>query len=328
MKPNEICEVSLGDFFNTFGKSRRTMKKVCGIYRITSPSGKIYIGQSTNIYGRFYYYSLLQHCNRQRKLYNSFLKYGVDKHKFEIICQCKKEKLNKLEIYYIELFNSFNSENGLNLRHGGGSKGKHSEETKRRISESNKKTFSNPELRDRIRKAATGNNNMYGKKMSEEAKRKISVANKGEKNGMWGKKLSEETKRKIGNASKGNKNCLGRKLSDEHKKKIGDASRGERNHSFGKKRSEEEKENIRKKLTGRKRTKEANEKTTKTLISTWKRKKEQGIGVPCRKILLDTETGIFYIGLKSAAESIGITDGYLINILKGRTKRKTKFIYV
>ena len=41
-----------------------------------------------------------------------------------------------------------------------------------------------------------------------------------------GKELSDETKRKIGKASKGNKYNLGRKLTDEHKRKIGEAGKG------------------------------------------------------------------------------------------------------
>jgi len=43
-----------------------------------------------------------------------------------------------------------------------------------------------------------------------------------------GNKLSEETKKKIGNALKGNKYNLGRKLSEEHKKKIGEANKGKK----------------------------------------------------------------------------------------------------
>ena len=46
-----------------------------GIYKITSPSNKIYIGQSIDIEKRFYYYRKL-YCLKQVKLYRSFIKIG------------------------------------------------------------------------------------------------------------------------------------------------------------------------------------------------------------------------------------------------------------
>ena len=110
------------------------MQKICGIYKIISLTGKIYIGQSTNINERFTFYKQL-HCKTQTKLYNSLKKYGVENHKFEIIEECTKEKLDEREKYYINLFKTFNTKHGMNLRDGGGSKGSLSEETKLKISE-------------------------------------------------------------------------------------------------------------------------------------------------------------------------------------------------
>ena len=51
-----------------------------GIYKITSPTNKIYIGQSINIEKRFLNYNSIN-CKKQIRLYNSFKKYGFDKHK-------------------------------------------------------------------------------------------------------------------------------------------------------------------------------------------------------------------------------------------------------
>lgn len=63
-----------------------------------------------------------------------------------------------------------------------------------------------------------------GKKHSDESKKKISEAKKGEKHPLFGKHLSEETKRKMSEAQRGEKNHLfGKKLSDETKKKISEA---------------------------------------------------------------------------------------------------------
>ncbi len=55
-----------------------------GIYKITSPSGKVYIGQTWNFNTRLRKYKSL-HCSKQPKIYNSLRKYGVFSHTFEII---------------------------------------------------------------------------------------------------------------------------------------------------------------------------------------------------------------------------------------------------
>lgn len=110
-----------------------------GIYKITSPTGKIYIGQSINIKRRLARYKSLQ-CHAQTKLYHSLKKYGFKSHKVEILRECEKTKLNELEIYYIDLFKTCTSFLGLNLR-GGGANGKHSLETKRKQSKIKKLFF-------------------------------------------------------------------------------------------------------------------------------------------------------------------------------------------
>ena len=101
-----------------------------GIYKIISPTNKIYIGQSTNIENRKYYYSSIK-CDKQPKLYNSLLKYGWEQHTFEIVEECSLEQLNEREIYWGTYYNVL-GENGLNLRLGDAN-GLCSEETKQKI---------------------------------------------------------------------------------------------------------------------------------------------------------------------------------------------------
>jgi len=67
--------------------------KTIGIYKITSPSGKVYIGQSIDIELRFKQYSNILKSIGQRKLYYSFKKYGINSHKFEILETCSVEVL-------------------------------------------------------------------------------------------------------------------------------------------------------------------------------------------------------------------------------------------
>jgi group I intron endonuclease len=100
------------------------------IYKITNPSGKIYIGQTKNFKRRKHQYKTLC-CKTQPKIYNSLKKYGFDKHLFEVIDTIEKEKANEKEIYYILKFDSLN--HGLNSTPGGNSYEK-SEETKLKIS--------------------------------------------------------------------------------------------------------------------------------------------------------------------------------------------------
>lgn len=89
------------------------IKKMTGIYKITSPSGKIYIGKSINIQKRFKQYK--KSLGKGQPLLNrSFLKYGIDNHVFEIVCICDYEDLNDLERYYQLLFSSI-GKNGLNI---------------------------------------------------------------------------------------------------------------------------------------------------------------------------------------------------------------------
>ena len=143
------------------------MNKICGIYKIISPSGKVYIGQSVDIKRRFTSYKTLNKSKRQVKLYNSFVKYGVDKHIFEIIEECLVDFLNERERYWQEHYNVLESSKGLNLclTSTKDKKHLHSEETINKISELNKgkKCF------------------WYGKTFTEETKSKMRESRKGYK---------------------------------------------------------------------------------------------------------------------------------------------------
>lgn len=157
------------------------MKVKIGIYKITSPSGKIYVGQSIDIEKRFKHYlkDNSKYFN-QKKLINSFNKYNVKNHIFEIIEICKIQDLNNRERYWQEFYNCI-SNTGLNckLTTTKDKSGKLSIETKLKMSNSQK-----------------GKKPRLGMKNSEEMNKKISESN-------IGKKMSEISKLKM---SKSNKN--------------------------------------------------------------------------------------------------------------------------
>lgn len=83
-----------------------------GIYKITNPKGKIYIGQSTDVEKRENCYIKLN-CKGQRILYNSIKKYGWEQHVFEIVEECKFEDLNVRERYWQDYY-SVISKKGMN----------------------------------------------------------------------------------------------------------------------------------------------------------------------------------------------------------------------
>jgi group I intron endonuclease len=71
-----------------------------GIYKITSPNGKIYIGQSINIEQRWSKDYKTLRCKTQPKLYNSLKKYSPENHKFEILEEYSIEHLLERETYW------------------------------------------------------------------------------------------------------------------------------------------------------------------------------------------------------------------------------------
>ena len=84
-----------------------------GVYKFTSPSGNVYIGQTSNFDRRKveHRYSSKKTMN---KLYASFRKYGMDNHKFEILFLSDDAyEKNRMEQFYIDYYNSVKL--GLNL---------------------------------------------------------------------------------------------------------------------------------------------------------------------------------------------------------------------
>lgn len=87
-----------------------------GIYKITNPEGKIYIGQTINLKKRIVAHkSSCINMFKLNKLQKSFSIYGFNNHVFEIILECNKEQLNEKERYFQLLYNTTGN-NGLNSR--------------------------------------------------------------------------------------------------------------------------------------------------------------------------------------------------------------------
>jgi len=168
-----------------------------GIYKITNPSKKVYIGQSINIKKRFNDYNKMANCKSQTILYRSFLKYGISNHKFEIIEECEMSELNEKERYYQDLYSVL--KNGLNCRltNSFDRSGRLSEETKLKLSNSKK-----------------------GKKMSDEFKLNKSIKFIGNLNIMYNKKHTIESKLKMSKTRNPNKHFLGVSWAKERNKYL------------------------------------------------------------------------------------------------------------
>jgi group I intron endonuclease len=86
-----------------------------GIYKITSPTSRVYIGSSNDINNRLCSYKNLK-CKSQTRLFNSIKAHGWHMHKFEVLEECSIEKLLERELYYGIKFNVLDKEAGLNCR--------------------------------------------------------------------------------------------------------------------------------------------------------------------------------------------------------------------
>lgn len=114
------------------------LSKISGIYKIVSPSGKIYIGQSVDLYRRIKSYFEPNSAKNQIIIKNSFNKYRVENHVFYIIEECSVDKLNNRERFWQDFY----IDNLLNckLTNSDDKSGYCSQQTKNNISKSLKKS--------------------------------------------------------------------------------------------------------------------------------------------------------------------------------------------
>lgn len=245
-----------------------------GIYKITNPKGKVYVGQSTDLTRREYYYSHAN-CRKQPKILHSIKKYGWHKHKFEVIMECEISQLNELERYYQDVYCCLGN-GGLNchLTKASDRSGLFSEEVRQKIS---KAAMGRKRSAESIEKTRLKN---IGKVRTESAKIQTVLTRR--VNGTL--KHTEETKKRL----------------SEIGLKIGHLISA---RQIGKPRSE----------------------ATKQKIREFRLNNPQVINAAL--LVVNLETGIYYMSIKSAAESIGMSADLLRSRLRGVTKNKTSIRY-
>ncbi len=120
---------------------------------VTSPSGKSYIGQTVRTFNERWSKHITNAFSQDpscRALAEAIKKYGEKAFKKEILVNCTDAELDEYEIEMIEKYNTL-SPNGYNLREGGITT-KYSEESKKKMSETQKKLYQESEkMREQIR---------------------------------------------------------------------------------------------------------------------------------------------------------------------------------
>lgn len=198
----------------------------CVYAHINKTNGKIYVGQTCIKpekrwnYGRGY--------KGNGYFYKAIQKYGWDNFEHEIVASnLTKSEADNFERTLIKKLDLLNPNKGYNLQDGG-AHGRPSEISKINIKNAAQKRGLNEEYRLKQSRSHIGlqvgdKNGMYGKKHTEEARKKQREAS-------LGKHPSDETRKKMSEAHSGQNNSMfGKTHSDETRKKISDALKNE-NH--------------------------------------------------------------------------------------------------
>lgn len=254
------------------------------IYKWTCKNGKVYIGQTIHPRKRkrdFLNFNLKYGGNR---IFNARKKYNKPEFwTYEILEKCDINLLNDREEYYINLYNATDSKYGYNTVEKG--------------------------------------NGSNGYRMSEEQRRKISIANKGRK---W----SEESKKKLSNKKKGikvseeererlRKIATGRKHTEEWKKMMSEKMSGENNPNRGRKATPEQIEKMRNARLGKKLKKETIlKKIEKQLIPIYQ------IDIESGKIIKE------WSSTKEVVETLYLKGNSISQCLNGKSKSSYGFFWI
>lgn len=152
------------------------------IYLITNTiTKKRYVGQTLckNVETRWKQHKKCDHNSIGRYLLAAYNKYGIESFKFQIICICFDEDCNIYEEEYIKKFDTL-VPNGYNLREGGKNSKQHPESIKLRA--------------DKMRGI---NNPNFGRMVSTDERKKLSIGMIGKKNPNYGKTITEDRKTKL-----------------------------------------------------------------------------------------------------------------------------------
>jgi group I intron endonuclease len=246
---------------NILAQSKPGVYKICNVV-----SGKIYVGSAVNVKKRLANHLKLlqqgQHHNRH--LQSSFNKYGEGAFFFVASFYCARDEIIRYEQILID---KLHPEYNVCLVAGSSLGTKHSEETKRRLSEMHKGTKLSEAHKRAIGLSQVGRPGpQKGKPHSPETKEKIRLSMLGKPGPNKGKRASQETRDKM------SRTRTGRKRPPEATAAIRRASIGNK-WNVGRKHTPEMGEKIRQSKLGKKHTPEAIEKMRRSHQARWAKKK-------------------------------------------------------
>lgn len=158
---------------------------VAGVYAITAPNGKGYIGSSVNVRKRWntHRYHLRRGEHGNKHLQNSFDKYGEESFRFEVLLICDAENILFYEQRFID---RFDPEFNVYRTAGSPRNYKHT-----------------PEAIERIRQASINSHKFMPKEQANARDEKIRASKLGRKrepfNDEWRRKMSESRRRFLAN---------------------------------------------------------------------------------------------------------------------------------
>lgn len=164
-------------------KNYKSPYSVPSIYQIyNTDNGKLYIGKAVDVFKRkVEHFDMLEtNSHYNQHLQKSFNKHGREKFRFQIIEECKECELYEKEIYYIQIYDSFNSGYNQTLGGDGVSGRKWTENQYRVMSEKMKGN-----------RYGLGNKSNLGLKKSEETKEKVRNSLLGRKRGKYKTKRND-----------------------------------------------------------------------------------------------------------------------------------------
>lgn len=183
---------------------------ICKLYKLTNIiNNKIYIGQ-TWLPLHIRMGKTGEGYKNSTYLYNAIKKWKCENFKYEILACCEIQKqADNLETFFISYFKSNDPDIGYNIKPIGGSVGKHSEETKAKISETMRnKEWSEEALinrRNAGRKGKGKKKKPHSEEWKENVAEKMKIWHAENNHPMTGKHHSEESKKKISKTSTGRK---------------------------------------------------------------------------------------------------------------------------